>query len=300
MAARRNLFPSQRIKRRLSSVFLPIIFALLCAFILWMACCAFTVRIRSAEIFLSDLPPSFDGTRILFVSDVDLCGLHTPRQTAKLFSGLQAYEPDLLLLGGDYASASLLERLNGSTSANERALRQDFFESIKDFHAPLGKFGVSGDNDGDLSQLRADMSRAGVELIDGAARIITNGADAIGLVGLGAETSSISDIASQCLSGQCVIALMHSPQQAVSVRIADSADGGRWADLLLAGHTHGGQMRIGDKTLLKLNETEQKHLVGWYADDPSPLLVTTGLGCEAANLRLGTTGEVWLLTLRCR
>ena len=27
------------------------------------------------------------------------------------------------------------------------------------------------------------------------------------------------------------------------------------------------------------------------------MLVTTGIGCEGANLRLGTQAEVWLITL---
>ena len=56
-------------------------FAALLLFILLLAGIgvvnASVVRVRKAEVILPDLPASFDGTRILYVSDIDLCGLNT-------------------------------------------------------------------------------------------------------------------------------------------------------------------------------------------------------------------------------
>lgn len=300
MPGKKPVKPKQ--KRPLKKMFIrALLIALLTAvslLILWMHICARTVRVRFAEVALGDLPSSFDGTQILYVSDADLCGLHTAGQVGRLFRGLQVYSPDILLLGGDYASANLFERLNGSDSEDETALRTAFFQAISDFSAPMGKFAISGDNDGDRTRLLLSMTGSGVELIDGDVRVLSKEGDAIAVVGIGPYTSDISAIASRFHSGQCVVALMHSPQQSVNVRIAEASNGGTWADLLLAGHTHGGQIRIGSRSLLTLTESEQNHLSGWYTDGRAPLLVTSGLGCEGVNLRLGTTGEVWLITLR--
>lgn len=257
------------------------------------------VHVRYAEAALSDLPASFDGTRILFVTDVDLCGANTPGAVGRLFGRLQALKPDLLLLGGDYASASLLDRLNGRSGADEFAARQAFFAAIADFDAPLGKLAVSGDNDGGADALQLAMLGSGVRLIDGSICAVSNGTDAIAIVGVGETGGDVAACAAQIRADQCAIVLLHRPSRVVDVRIAEAADGGAWADLLLAGHTHGGQVQLFGRSVLSLDDAEKRFLSGWYTG-AAPLLVSQGLGCEGANFRLGSSAEVWLITLRCR
>ena len=259
------------------------------------------VHVRYANVRLENLPESFDGTKVLFASDFDLCGLNTADGMDRLFAQLQTLQPDLLLLGGDYASPSLLERLNGRSGADENKARRQFFEAIADFHAPLGKLAVSGDNDGDASALNMDMMNSGVSLIDNQLCVISNGTDAIGVVGVGVgeDASALSGIAGKVREDQCVIALMHRPSRVVDVQIAEAKGGGRWADLALAGHTHGGQLQIAGRSMLSLDETEKRCPGGWYSEG-LPLLVTQGVGCEGVNLRLGSQAEVWLITLRTK
>ena len=257
------------------------------------------VHVRYVNVKLEDLPDSFDGTKILFASDFDLCGLNTAEDMDRLFARLQSLNPDLLLLGGDYASPSLLDRLNGRTGADEIQSRRAFFEAIADFHAPLGKLAISGENDGDSNGLNLSMLGSGVELIDGTVRVVSNGSDAIGVVGVGEGTDDLSGIAGKLKESQCVIALMHRPSQVVDVQIAEAKGGGQWADLALAGHTHGGQLQIAGRSLLSLDETEKRCIGGWYSEG-APLLVTEGVGCEAVNLRLGSQAEVWLITLKTK
>ena len=45
-------------------------------------------------------------------------------------------------------------------------------------------------------------------------------------------------------SGDCVIVLSHSPDAFPAIIASEAADGGKWADLVLSGHTHGGQFRL--------------------------------------------------------
>lgn len=257
------------------------------------------VHVRYANVALEDLPASFDGTTILFASDFDLCGLNTAEDVERLFDRLQPLRPDLLLLGGDYASADLLERLNGRTSADETSARKAFFAAVADFHAPLGKIAVSGDNDGGKDALTLAMMGSGVQLIDGGIFTVNNGSDEIYVVGAGENTTNLSQLAGAVKRDVCAIALMHRPARVVDVRISEARDGGQWADLSLAGHTHGGQLQIAGRTLLSLNETEKRCLAGWYSEG-GPLLVTSGVGCEGVNLRLGSQAEVWMITLKCK
>lgn len=257
------------------------------------------VRVRYAEVALEDLPTGFDGKTILFASDFDLCGLNTAGNMRRLFGRLQDLHPDVLLLGGDYASASILDRLNGKTGADEMTARRDFFKAVADFSAPMGKYAVSGDNDGNSDQLNLSMMNSGVSLIDGKLQAIHSGADTIVLAGIGESTPNLSALSGQLTTDQCVIALMHRPSRAVDVRIAEARNSGPWADLILAGHTHGGQIRIGNRTLLSLSESEKRNIGGWSTDGGA-MLVTQGVGCEGANLRFGSRAEVWLITLKCK
>lgn len=268
---------------------------LLAGLIGWMFLQARTVAVRYAEVYVDDLPASFDGTRALYVSDVDLCGANTAESALKVFDRLQALNPDLLLLGGDYTSAPLLKRLNGDNGVDE-VQRTLFFKGLADFRAPMGKFAVSGDNDGDKNALMLALKDTGIALIDGNIQALVNGNDRVALVG--ASYSDLSALSGQIQSEQCAIVLAHSPEQVVNIRVAEAANGGAWADLVLCGHTQGGQINIAGRSALPLTDVEKRYPSGWYTDASAPLLVSRGFGCEAANFRFGTTGEVWLITLR--
>lgn len=255
------------------------------------------VHVRRAEVHLTDLPASLDGTTLLFLTDVDLCGTNTARRAAKVLDKLQALQPDVLLLGGDYTSASIFDRLNGKSSESLKNYPA-FVQALSQFQAPMGKYAIAGDNDGASESLMLALSETGVQVVDGTAAVISNGTDAFAIAGVGARTESLNNLSEKFYNRQCVVALAHSPDQITDIRIAEAKDGGAWADLVLCGHTHGGQVRIAGRSALSLTETEKRYLSGWFQDALAPMLVSQGLGCEGINLRLGTQSEVWLLTLK--
>lgn len=252
------------------------------------------VHVRYAEVALNDLPAAFDGTTVLFASDIDVCGLNSPRSAGRLFDRLQDLHPDILLLGGDYASPSLFDRLNGGS--DEQAARKALFQNLARFEAPLGKYAVTGDNDGDSAQLALTLVSTNIQLLDGRAATLTRGDDQLHIAGLGLE-GNLNALAGSFRAGDCVIALGHAPDRIVDIRIAEASDGGPWADLILCGHTHGGQLQIAGHSILTLSDTEKRLLSGWFYEG-TPMLVTSGVGCEGANFRLGTQAEVWMITLR--
>ena len=270
---------------------------LICALLIalgWMHLTASVVHVRRAAVRLRDLPQAFSGTTVLYCSDIDLCGIFDAPRMNRIFDQFKALHPDILLLGGDYVSPTLLERLNRKGAELSRA--GDFLQSLGDFPAPLGKFAISGENDGGTDALRAALEGTGVEVIDNSLAIVQKDGAAIGIVGVSGDSAALSAIAGNISADQCAIALAHSPDKIVDIRVCEAAGGGVWADLVLAGHTHGGQIRLFGRSVLSLNAQERQRLAGWYPD-ALPMLVTTGIGCEGANLRLGTQAEVWLITL---
>lgn len=257
------------------------------------------VFVRYATVYIKDLPPEFDGVTVLFAADIDVKGAGEARAAAKLFDRLAALKPDMLLLGGDYAGPPLLARLNGDANdADIVPARHQFLTSLKDFPAPLGKYAVAAADDALPEQLLGSMDAAGIRLLLDDSAEIHRGDASIAVVGLLPGSGKTSALAKGFRAGDCVIALMHSPAEFARCVTSDAADGGAWADLLLAGKTHGGQMAVAGRTLLTLNEHERRCLAGWRKEGDAFLLTTQGVGCEAVDLRLNTVAEVHCITLR--
>ena len=240
---------------------------------------------------------------ILYASDIDLCGINTPGKSAALFRQLQSLKPDMLVLGGDYMSTSLFDTLNrGSGQGSEDGdlqARAEFIRSLEAFEAPLGKYAIRAGEDAEPAALAETLEDAGIHpLFDGSVSI-NIGKDTIYLAGLCGDTAPIVRAAAIADKGDCVIAIAAAPGLVPQIMINEVAGGGAWCDMILTGHTHGGQIRIGSATVLSLNGIERNYLAGWRVENGIPVLTTTGVGCEGLNVRLGTAPEVWLITLRC-
>jgi len=261
------------------------------------------LRIRRAEVVLSDLPGDFDDVTLLYASDIDLCGLNTPARAGALFHQLQSLEPDILVLGGDYNAIALLDKLNrperNSTDESKAlASRSDFFHYISAFHAPLGKYAIAATEDLQWQALRTVMEENGIQPLFNSKAEIHNGADKIWLVGISGKITSLNDAANDFKQGDCVIAITEGPDILPVLLTSEAADSGPWADLALCGHTHGGQIRLFGRSILSLSDADKRFLTGWNTGSGIPILTTQGVGCEGINLRIGTEPEVWLITLR--
>ena len=260
------------------------------------------VRIRRAEVVLPDLPEGFDGATLLYASDIDLCGTNTPEKSGVLFNQLQSLKPDILLLGGDYTSTSLLERLNRTDGDvdTDKILRQrsSFFHYIESFNAPLGKYAIASPEDPLWDELRATLEQAGVQPLINARTEVRAGNERLWLAGICEESANLNAAGRSFEQGECVVVVAYSPCVMPILLTSEAIDGGQWADLALCGNTHGGQIQLFGQSVLSLTEAERRFLSGWNTESGLPLLTSSGVGCEGLNLRLGTSPEVWLITLK--
>lgn len=293
----------QKIRRRKSPAF--ILFAMLalalCAFFGWMVLQARITHLRPAEVYLRDLPRGFEGTKILYISDLKIQSAEDASSAKQLMRRLSQLNPDILLLGGDYSADSAFDTLNGTTAASLSPHTADFIASLADFNAPMGKFAVAGDQDRDLQALSAAFNAAGVRcLSDNSAEIEKDGAK-IAVAGLSDRKSGrdgSAKLSRSYKSGDCVIAVAHNPASYIDIRVSEADGGGTWADLVLSGHTLGGQISVFGRTLRSYSEEEQRTMSGWHYPGDLPLLVSQGLGCEDIGLRLGSESQVHIITLR--
>ncbi|MBQ3574921.1 MAG: hypothetical protein IJA26_04590 [Clostridia bacterium] len=305
MAVKNKKTQKKQVKRRGRRKFLTsvLLLALLCAcaFTLYMHACAKITRISRADVYLPDLPASFENTKVLFISDFDIRTAGDLKACKNLMEKVEALQPDILLLGGDYSADTLVDVLNGRKNPESGALAAEFIRSLADFNAPLGKFAVTGENDTENTALAAAFGQAGIKYLSDRCEVVKRGNDQLVIAGLSdvsLKQTKYASLGGVFSGNECVIAVAHNPVAYVGVRVAEARGGGAWADLVLTGHNLGGQINLFGRSVRTMTDQEKRTVSGWFYPDDLPLLVSQGLGCKGPMLRLDSKSEIHLLTLK--
>jgi len=256
--------------------------------------------VRSYEIPIRDLPAGLDGLRLVHFSDPHV-GPRMPEATVRRAVAMAAdLEPDLVLLTGDY--------IHDGTRDIERAAA---------LMAPLvgaarcGAIGVLGNHDwwGNGPGMRLAMRAVGVHMIDndrlwlGEDRVLHRDRPAnntLAIVGLGDLSEDTIDVR-RAFAGVHAdtprLVLAHQPDTAELAQLR-APDAPRM-DLMLSGHTHGGQVRIPFiGTPIVPSDFGQKYAGGLVQGPACPVLVSRGVGMSLLPVRVGVPPEIGLITLR--
>lgn len=231
-------------------------------------------------------PEFLRGLRALFVTDIHVLRRTTREQLDALADAIAAAGPELLLLGGDYSDKA------------EGALR--FFESLAGIKPALGCFGVIGNNDAEawedrLDALRECMARAGCALLVNEAVRLTRRGGTLYIAGV--DEHRYGDPDTTGLYPEAFrpdayrILLSHYPIMPKTR-----------PDLMLSGHTHGGQFNLLGLTPFALGFERLKPprlpsmaISGVHDIDGMTLLVGKGIGASRIQLRVGVRPEIDLL-----
>jgi len=242
--------------------------------------------LAEADIPLAGLPAAFDGTRLLLITDLHAGPFLSHRALTMALERLLAVQPDLILLGGDLATA----RLDDVT--HER-------DNLRRLRAPLGVFAVFGNHDyytRETGRLAAVLGECGIEVLDNRAVALERRGASLALAGLDDIRWGRPDLPRALREARAltpagpVVLLCHHPDIFFEAVRQDVA-------LVLSGHTHGGQIRLPDRQVLI--RMSRFHLdEGLYRCGGSRLVVSRGFGVTGLPLRLGCPPEAVLLTLR--
>ena len=233
------------------------------------------------------LPPTgtYARLRILFLSDIHVAGPDMPpERVARIVRQANALQPDVVLLAGDFVS--------DKDFATRTYPLGEAIAPLAGLRGRLGKIAVLGNHDHwrDAAAARAALRAANVRVLDNAA--ISAGPLVIG--GLGDAATFHDDLADTLDAmrrvGGVPVLLSHSPDPFPHVPSA--------VPLMLAGHTHCGQIRlpfIGP--LATMSRYGDRYACGLVREKGKTLIVTAGLGTSTMPLRLGAEPDLWLITL---
>lgn len=236
------------------------------------------------DVTVEGLDPAHDGVRIAHLSDIHVGNL-TPaahvRAAVELASGAGA---DVIALTGDYVCwrktevGMLREQLAGLRATRVVATlgNHDYFTSASGVRGALGSHGyeVLGNRHTSLDVRGAPLHLIGVD--DPVTRHHDLDRAFDGVPARGTR-----------------VVLCHCPEQAPG--LAE-----RGADLVLSGHTHGGQIYLRGVTDRIIERMGKRYRRGFYDLGRGQLYVTPGVGFSGLRVRVGdgTQSEVALFTLR--
>ena len=240
--------------------------------------------VRRAGIALAGLPPQH-RIRLVLLADLHVAGPDMPPQRlARIVAQVNALRPDLVLLAGDFVSDKRL-----STRRYEAA---EAVAPLAGLRAPLGRFAVLGNHDHwrDGAAMAGALRGIGIPVLgNDAAR-----AGPLAIGGLDDAFTGRADPAATLRRMRAVggvpILLSHSPDP--------FADLPATVPLMVAGHTHCGQIRLPlVGALATASEHGARYACGLVREKGRTLVVSAGLGTSILPLRLGAVPDLWLLTL---
>jgi predicted MPP superfamily phosphohydrolase len=191
--------------------------------------------ITRADIAVPQWPADARLLKIAMLADIQAAGPHvTAERVAEVVAQVNALEPDLIVLLGDYVSQMRLSTSHVPPKATAAVLAR--------LRAPLGVHAVLGNHDWwlDGHYVRGLLENAGIKVYENAAQPVDAGGGRrfwiAGLADLSSGAVDLPGTLGQITDDAPVILLSHSPDvfPEVPERVA----------LTLAGHTHGGQVNL--------------------------------------------------------
>ena len=255
----------------------------------------YRIRLNKIEIAIPDLPERHDGLTICHLSDTHTAKYgRLEKRIGEILAGIDA---DLCVITGD-----LLGRRAGI-----EALRR----VLGSFKPRLGVFAVLGNGDYKLKipvhELASDLERSGIGLLMNSHVTLSSNGEELHVIGVDDPFRALDEL-DGAMSGLrkdgLKLLLAHSPD--ILMKVADEP-----VDLVLAGHTHGGQVRLPFMRALWLHSRYHLDICNGYFSPQAlsrilerdmagvHLYVSRGLGSSGISARFMCAPEMVLITL-CR
>lgn len=250
------------------------------------------ISVVTRPIAINNLPAAFQNFRIVQISDIHYEEYAEPSFVARVIGQVNALAPDLVVLTGDYVSFGPLGR-SFALGAMERCAEQ------LSHVACARRYAVMGNHDSVLGAptIRPILAAVGIPLLVNEHVPIERGGERLWLSGIHDPVTHVPNLETAIPERPDgpVLLMSHGPDYADEVLVHPR---GRLVDLMISGHTHGGQVRIPFVPPVHLPEGGRKYIEGLFRFGRMQLYVNRGIGTTGLPLRLNCPPEITLMTLQ--
>lgn len=243
----------------------------------------YDLEITRHDVFIDGLPPEFDGYRIAFITDTHVASFMRRGLYREVVARATAFDPDIILLGGDFVTW-------------ERHIPLMTEVLVHGLEARDGVYAVLGNHDywANADAIVASMTARGVQFVINRKVVLRRGDATLPLVGIDEIYRGKPDL-DDAFAGvderKPVLGITHHPD------LFDDL-GGRRLDLLVCGHTHGGQIRFPFfGSVVVPSKHEGRYAAGFHRQGKVLMYVSRGIGA-IPPLRILCRPEVATFVLR--
>jgi predicted MPP superfamily phosphohydrolase len=267
-----------------------IILALIVACLVW----GFLIEpnrlvVREQTIQIDNWPRELSGLRIAVIADVHTGGPFIDDQKLKRIVELTNQQnPDLIVLLGDYMSPNSWH--------SHRVEPEVTASALKELRAPLGVYTILGNHDWwyNGERVRGAFEQNGIKVLEEEVAEVKWKDKSFWLAGLAdlmTRRQHVNETIAKAPAGSTIIALAHNPD--IFPRLPQTVP------LLLAAHTHGGQVNIPlIGTPIVPSRYGSKYTAGLVFENGHQMFVTTGIGTSILPVRFRVPPEIVIVTVK--
>ncbi len=237
-----------------------------------------SIIVKEKRIINNNIPNSFNGLKIIQFSDLHYGSNIDSAKLEEIINLINERNPDLVFFTGDLISKEY--KLNNKE-------QEDIIEKLKSINASLGKYAVYGNEDSD--KYSTIMNQSNFTILNNEYDLIYNNSnETILLSGFGSLLNNNLDVDkglsyyNEATSNTNIysIALFHEPDS------VDKILSKRNVNLLLAGHSHNGTIRLPYFGGIIKKAGAKKYNDSFYKLGDSEFYISSGLGTEGDGIRL--------------
>jgi predicted MPP superfamily phosphohydrolase len=243
--------------------------------------------IETNEFYLGDASGRTKNIKVIQISDLHLQSIKHEHKL--LAEKINKIKPDLLLFTGD---------------SIDRGKRMHLFdEYLSLFDQDIKKVAILGNREYkrgiSIDNLKSIYARHNTDLLINESKLYTIANHKISITGIDDLVGGKADFPLAMKSYRPAdhhIVLTHCPAHR---DIILKQRGDIPIDLILSGHTHGGQVRILGYAPYK-PEGSGRYISGWYEEENPPLYVSKGIGTTALPIRFGSRAEIAIFNFKTK
>lgn len=260
----------------------------------------YDLRAEKIEIPIRNLPSDLNGLKIIHLSDFH-CRKFTEREK-KVIKFIQEAHPDFIFFTGDFLeNEKYIPVCQKLISQISNPVRNGVSNGARENPNFYGVFGNHDHRSGaTIDKLKEIFEKEGIKILVNEAKEITK-IDGSSFYLIGVDDpylgyDNLEEAAKNVQEGFKIL-LSHSPE--ILEREKNEIVNKYKIDLILAGHTHSGQVNLPIYNSIFRWFSGYKYIAGLFEENGTAIYVNRGIGVYSGTpLRLNAPPEITLITLR--
>lgn len=244
------------------------------------------------RIKLKDLPPFWQKKKIIFITDLHAGSFYPPSRIKKIVDKINEQQPDLILIGGDFVEEK--------TKIKDLAFKEEYIKVLSELKSAHGIFSVLGNHDTEAKEnyayVKSLLKEAKISLLENES-INLSGFLIVGLKESyhqqpdldAAMNKRLASLAKEEYTARII--LIHQPDD------LPQPDQTSASDLILSGHSHGGQITLFGLPLYTVRGGREKMRGLYTLTSKAQQITSSGLGMVHIYARFFRPPEIVLIEI---